>query len=128
MIPAEHKQDIVQTGISFMRAITEAYGSDEGLKLWNTIADTLDPEIKGQILFAMLTGDFSGRVRIVSLSSGADIITAIRALRNATNLSLKEAKDAVTALRDLGRPIVFEVNHQKRSQITSDLRAAGLIT
>ena len=53
------KASIVQSGISFMRSITEVYGSDEGMKLWDTIADTLDPQIKGHIFFAMITGEFN---------------------------------------------------------------------
>jgi hypothetical protein len=45
MIPSEHKAEIITTGINFMRAITEAYGSDEGMRLWDTIATTLDSDI-----------------------------------------------------------------------------------
>ena len=66
MIPAEHKEDIIQSGINFMRVITEAYGTDEGMKLWDTIATTLDPDVKGQIFFAMLTGDYNGIINVAS--------------------------------------------------------------
>ena len=62
MIPAAYKEDIIQSGINFMRSITEAYGSDEGLRLRDTIASTLDPDVKGEIFFAMLTGDHCGAV------------------------------------------------------------------
>jgi len=55
MIPVEHKEDVIQSGINFMRAITSAYGTDEGIKLWDTIANTLDTDVKGEIFFAMLT-------------------------------------------------------------------------
>lgn len=127
MISNEHKEDIVHTGISFMRAITEAYGNDEGLKLWDAIGSTLDPDVRGHILFAMLTGDFSGRIRVTGTVHGVQMVPAIKAIRAATNWGLKEAKDAVDALRELGRPIVFECHHAKRGQIVSDLRAAGLI-
>ena len=60
MIPAAYKEDIIQIGINFMRSITEAYGTDEGMKLWDTIASTLDPDVKGEIFFDMLTGDYNG--------------------------------------------------------------------
>ena len=66
MIPAEFKEDIIQSGINFMRVITEAYGTDEGMKLWDTIATTLDPDVKGQIFFAMLTGDYNGIINVAS--------------------------------------------------------------
>ena len=72
MIPAEHKAEIIQSGMNFMRAITEVYGTDEGMKLWDTIASTLDPDIKGQIFFAMLTGEYNNIITINSHRPGAN--------------------------------------------------------
>ena len=95
MIPADFKEDIIQSGINFMRSITEAYGTDEGMKLWDTIASTLDPDVKGQIFFAMLTGDYNGVVSISSAQAGSDRVWRIKAIRSVTDpsLGLKEAKD-----------------------------------
>ena len=63
-IPAEHRHDIIQSGIDFLRSITEAYGSEEGMKLWDNIAGTLDPDVKGSIFFAMITGNHVVFIRI----------------------------------------------------------------
>ncbi len=62
MIPQDHNNAVISTGLHFLRAITEAYGSDQGMQLWETIADTLDPDVKGQIFFAMLTGTHNDTV------------------------------------------------------------------
>ena len=62
MIPEEHKAAIITSGISFLRSITEAYGSDEGMKLWDAIADTLDPSVKGEIFFAILRGEYQDHI------------------------------------------------------------------
>lgn len=126
MIPFEHKEDIIQTGMSFMRAITEAYGVDEGMKLWDNIASTLDPDVKGQIFFAMLTGEYTTTINVSSHIVGADRVRMIKAIRNVDrrSLGLKEAKD-MTDLLSSGKSIKLEVNPEYRAMGMSELRKAG---
>ena len=124
MIPAEHKEDIIQSGINFMRSITEAYGTDEGMKLWDTIATTLDPDVKGQIFFAMLTGDYNGVISIASTQAGSDRVWRIKAIRAVTGLGLKEAKD-LSDLLDNGKTIKLNINPKQRNQALAELRNAG---
>lgn len=128
MIPESNREDVVQNGISFMRAITEAYGSEEGLKLWDTIATTLDPDLKGQIFFAMLTGNAPGRIRIVRIDPGCvnNKVGQIKAVRAASGWSLKEAKDAVDELGALGRHIIIECAPELRASHIAQLRQSGL--
>ncbi len=124
MIPEQYKEDIIQSGINFMRSITEAYGSDEGMKLWDTISSVLDPDIKGEIFFALLTGEYNGQVTLSSYQPGSDRIWRIKSIRVATGLGLKEAKDLSDAL-DAGRSIKLNVNPKKRNEILGELRNAG---
>ena len=63
-IPVEHKEAIVGSGLEFMRSITSCYGSEEGMKLWEVIAGTLDPSVKGEIFFAMITGEYNSNLRV----------------------------------------------------------------
>ena len=129
MIPEDFKEDIIQNGINFMRSITEAYGSDEGLRLWGAIADTLDPDIKGQILFAMLTGRYHGQIRITrsDFSAGAsNIVEKIKAVRAASGMGLKDAKDAIDNLRDSNKPIQFDIPADQRVSTITRLRDVGL--
>lgn len=124
MIPAEFKEDIIQSGINFMRSITEAYGTDEGMKLWDSIANTLDPDVKGQIFFAMLTGDYNGQVSISSFQSGSDRVWRIKSIRTVTGLGLKEAKD-LSDLLDSGKTIKLNINPKQRNEALAELRNAG---
>ena len=124
MIPAEHKEDIIQSGIDFMRSITEAYGTDEGMKLWDTIAATLDPDVKGQIFFAMLTGDYNGVISVSSVQAGSDRVWRIKSIRSVTGLGLKEAKD-LSDLLDAGKTIKLNIDPKKRNQALAELRNAG---
>ena len=41
MIPHEHKGEVISTGISFLRSITLAFGSETGMELWDTIINNI---------------------------------------------------------------------------------------
>lgn len=124
MIPAEHKEDIIQSGINFMRSITEAYGTDEGMQLWEKIASVLDSDIKGQIFFAMLTGEFNGIISISSRRPDANRVALIKSIRVVTGLGLKEAKD-LSDLLDSGKTIKLNVDPKTRNLSLTELRNAG---
>lgn len=124
MIPTEFREDIIQSGINFMRSITEAYGTDQGMKLWDTISDTLDADIKGQIFFAMLTGEYNGTITIASHQPSANRLAMIKAIRVVTGLGLKEAKDLSDTL-STGKAIKVPCNPKKRNDCLHELRDAG---
>lgn len=127
MIPEGHKEDIIHTGIEFIRTITEAYGNDEGMKLWDTISSVLDPSVKGEIFFAMLTGDYSGNITVNGTQhSRINKIATIKAIRSVTNLGLKEAKDLSDVL-DSGNSIKIKVEGKRRAAAVAELRAASLL-
>ena len=104
MIPAEHRSDIIQDGICFMKSITKCYGSEAGMELWDKIAEVLDPSVKGDIFFAMITGEFGEKVRIsISPYSKQNVypahkVSMIKSIRQATGIDLKSAKDLVERL------------------------------
>lgn len=124
MIPAEHKGQIISAGMHFMRAITEAYGVDDGMRLWDTIASTLDPDVKGEIFFAMITGDYNDRIHVRQI--GHDRVAVIKAFRNhdKRRLGLKEAKD-LSDLCQSGKVITLEIEPKHRIQIERELMAIG---
>lgn len=124
MIPAEYKESIIQSGINFMRNITEAYGADEGMKLWDSISSTLDPDVKGQIFFAMLTGEYNGVITISSHKFGANRVSMIKAIRVVTGLGLKEAKDLSDDLSG-GKSIKLNCDPKRRDLYLQELRNAG---
>lgn len=124
MIPTEHKQDVIQSGINFMRSITEAFGTDEGMKLWDTIAETLDSDVKGQIFFAMLTGEYNGIITLTGAMQSANRITLIKAVRSVSGLGLKEAKDVCDGLWE-GKPQKLNVEPKNRNFALRELRNAG---
>lgn len=126
MIPDQHRDAVISNGLHFMRAITEAYGAEEGMRLWETIAGTLDPDIKGQIFFAMLTGTYNDTIvlRRAQASGIANRVAAIKEIRNWTGMGLKEAKDASDAVES-GRSVRITVKPQEHHSAMRALRAVG---
>ena len=130
MLPEEYKTAIITDGMQFMRTITEAYGADEGLKLWDTIASTLDPEVKGQIFFAMITGEYNSKLH-VSVKPPApgqpfNAIPAIKAIRTVTGYGLKEAKDMWDEMKDRGARITLTVSPDSLKRCRTELINGGL--
>lgn len=121
----EHMDAIVSDGIAFIRSITNAYGSEEGMKLWETIADTLDPNIKGKIFFAMLTGGHDDRVTMSSIGNGANKIACIKYIRQYTGYGLVEAKNAYESVA-FGQAVTLKVDPKQRRAFINDLRANGM--
>jgi ribosomal protein L7/L12 len=124
-IPVEHKEAIICSGIEFMKSITECYGSDEGMKLWDSIADTLDTSVKGEIFFAMISGQYTTTVR--AGGSVNDRVASIKTIRTYTGLGLKEAKDLSDEMQS-GKTVTLKLQDPKqRVNAIRDLRHVGHI-
>jgi ribosomal protein L7/L12 len=107
-----------------MRSITEAYGADEGMRLWETIVNTLDGDVKGQIFFAMITGTHNNRIVLKRVGANTDRVARIKEIRNWTVLGLKEAKD-ISDMAELGKPTSITVKPQEYGSAVVGLRKVG---
>lgn len=126
-ISDEHMDAIVNDGIAFLRSITTAYGSDTGMELWDTIANTIDPDIKGKIFFAMLTGSHEDRVTLSGAVAGTNKINCIKIIRQYTGLGLSESKNAYENASDYGQKVPLKVNPKQRREFIDELRLNGMI-
>lgn len=127
MITDEHMDAIVSDGIAFIRSITTAYGSDTGMELWDTIANTLDPAIKGKIFFAMLTGSHEDRVTLTGSVAGSNKIACIKIIRQYTGMGLAESKHAYENAGDYGQTVAVKVDPKQRRAFIDELRQNGMI-
>jgi ribosomal protein L7/L12 len=124
----EHMDAIVSDGIAFLRSITTAYGSETGMELWDTIANTIDPSIKGKMFFAMLTDSHEDRVvTLTGAVHSANKITCIKLIRQYTGLGLTEAKNAYESPVNYGQPVALKVNPNERRHMIDELRYNGMI-
>jgi len=123
-------KQLVNSGLSFIRQITERYGVAEGAQIWENIMTHVDDEAKGAIMFAMLTGQTGSEIKLSKVPPD-QLINAIRAVRIATGLGLKEAKDLVDGV--MGRngpaaPTTLKIESDiKRETLKRDLSLIGAI-
>lgn len=89
---------VIRDGIRFLESLTRHYGQEEGLRIWEGIGEVVGADVKGQIFFAMLTGETSNRVGFrQGTAAHGYAVPCIKAIRGATGMGLKEAKDAFDA-------------------------------
>lgn len=129
MIPEYERSNIIMSSIMFIRAITKAYGSEEGMELWSRIAEVLDPAIKGEVFKAMLVGEYDGLVRINGLDRNKfNKIGVIKLIRNTDKrrLDLKEAVDVIRGL-EAGKSFDLQVAENTRAEVCMQLQSMGVI-
>lgn len=125
----DDRYQLVFDSINFMQSIVRYYGQERGLDMWEKIADACDPELKGEIFVAMLTGEFNGRITISRVNDGSNAVSCIKAIRSVDNrrLGLKEAKDMYDNLKYGNKTITVEVESKNRTTAVKELRQAGFV-
>jgi ribosomal protein L7/L12 len=85
---------VIGDGIMFLQSLTEHYGSEKGIEVWNAMGDTMGAEVKGKIFFSMLCGHTGRRVKFKADNAAAsNAVAVIKCIRTHTGLGLKESKD-----------------------------------
>jgi hypothetical protein len=127
----DNRDRLVNAGISFMHTITDIYGAEKGMELWTVIADTIDPDLKGAIFMALLTGNYhQDRIHVKQPFQGpmSSKVSLIKCIRNydKRNLGLKEAKDIADSLES-GVVEVLQVRPEIRPTFVVELRKLGMV-
>ena len=129
-ITSTQRQQLVDASLHFMRAIGNIYGSDRAMDMWNTLADTVNPDLKGWTFEAMLLDRLGEGIVITKLSTYSNKLGVIKAIRtwDRRNLGLKEAKDMYEALEGGNHtPITLEVTHERARAAGAELLALGCV-
>ncbi len=128
------RDTIVMSGLQFMRSITEAYGADKGMLVWDKITETLGNDIKGAIFFRLMTGDGESTVTVTATNtktaqtgnSSGNFIEYIKTVRTFTGHGLKEAKEFCDKT-ELGIASNLVVPFNKKIEFVRALRKVGVI-
>lgn len=119
---------LVFNSLNFVQSITKNYGAEQGMAMWDTIADTIDRRLKLEVFKAMIGGaQVEGRIRIIGAQPSADKITLIKTLRSITGYGLKEAKDSIDSLHYNGSCIDIKVAYHEHSRAVRELQQAGFM-
>lgn len=123
----DQKRELTDSGLMFLRAVGNVYGSDRAMEMWHTIADAVNPDLKGWTFEAMLLGRMESSIVITSFAQFVNKISIIKAIRtwDRRGLGLKEAKDMYDGLIESGKEIVLEVNHNRVSYAAEEFRSLG---
>lgn len=118
------QDEVILDGIRFMESLSRRYGAEHAIAVWDKIGEALGSDVKHQVFFAMLTGETSNRMR-VSRGTCTEAVGAIRAIRQATGMGLKEAKDLwdLTAVKTV---TVDGVQRDTRAAFERELRSLGM--
>lgn len=126
---------LVSDGLRFLRSITDYYGHERGMEVWEAMGEAMGKEVKGKVFFAMLTGKTPNRVtfrrppnmKVASFgsSSGIPVVQVIKLIREYTGLGLKEAKDKWDQCIDFA--VSVEVKDGEAHSFERKLRDFGMI-
>jgi hypothetical protein len=113
---SENIEEIVDTGIPFLNAITTHYGTETGFALWTKLCESMPTEVRDGIFLAMLSGQSPRTVRVKGYS-GNNNIERIKTLRTVSGLGLKEAKDLDDGIVNHGQSfnLTYKPEYSRRS-------------
>jgi hypothetical protein len=100
--------ELIHSGIMFLRDLSQYYGDERAMKLWEELRDGMGREVQNAILMTMLRGNYS-RQATVTMSVPREytkFIEAIKNVRQASGYGLKDAKDFVEMVSDKGPQIL----------------------
>ena len=118
---------LVFNSLNFVQAITKNYGAEQGMAMWDTIANTIDRRLKLEVFRAMMDGDRAeGHVKIIGAYPSSDKIHLIKTLRQFTKMSLAEAKKMIEDLQT-GNWLYVTVPYHEHPTAIVEFRKAGFI-
>lgn len=118
---------LVFNSLNFVQSITKNYGAEQGMAMWDTIANTIDRRLKLEVFKAMMNSSQSeGRMRIIGVHPSSDKIQLIRTLRQFTGMGLKEAKDGIEDLC-FGKHMEVQVSYHEQPKALAEFRAVGFM-
>lgn len=124
-LSSEEKIKIVHVSIELMKTLTEIWGSDRGMELWEKISEALGNDIKGEIFFGMITGKYkSGSLNIKTVSTN-HYVMMIKQVKTATGFGLKEAKDFCDYVKNVGPKILDCGDRDRASILAKELMEIG---
>jgi ribosomal protein L7/L12 len=120
-------EDLVFAGVEFIREVTRAYGPERGQAIFEALGPAMGADVKGAVFLAMLTGEFETLNVKFSLPIGFGTyrkVEAIKAIRSANGMGLKEAKD-LAELAEWKEATTKCITREKAKELRIALRDVG---
>ncbi len=126
-LPDESLNRVITDGLRFLESLTNHYGSEKGMEIWEAIGTAVGTEVKGKIFFAMTTGRRSGKIGFQAGNAAftQQAVPVIKCIRTYTGSGLKEAKDLWDNSKS--QTVFVEVDPEQQIYFERDMRALGCI-
>jgi len=118
-------EQVISDGLQFVKSLTDYYGPEKGMEVWNTLSESVGKSLHNKIFMAMLTGKSFMTVTFAANNSG-NAIPVIKCIRQHTGLGLKEAKDYWDASKITSQTIKVAKTDIAR-EFRDELRKLGCI-
>ena len=122
-LPGELRNSLICASMDFLRALAECSSPEAADAAWNTIADTVHPSLKHDLLMRMLSG--GAQQSVILTDCGANFINCIKTIRQYTSMGLKDAKDLCDRVRGGAPQRIRLDNWRQRRACLADFQAAG---
>jgi len=122
----KYSRKLIHNAVEFLRAANEELEDGLGEEQVYAMLDAFDPALKRQLMMEMLMGQTGSVIRIQSTRSEMrQKIEAIKYVRSATGLGLKEAKEVIdTADYGVGE-ISGDWGHDAVNALARNLQSTG---
>jgi ribosomal protein L7/L12 len=110
-----------------MSAITDAFGAEEGLVVWDKMAEHIGQEFHQRVFMAMLSGQTSCHVRVIgkNVYEAGLFIDLIKTIRKYTGLGLKEAKDIADGINNGATETIKIMKSTDRRHFIEEIKKSG---
>jgi hypothetical protein len=133
---SEQADIVIPAALDFQSIITDALGLEQGLKFNEALLNAVSADVRGQVLFAQLTGSYTSSGVIVKKFPGTHPefqsvrVAAIKLIREYSGLGLKEALDLINALAVAPQTVTIQKSakqslSQRRREFQSKIRQLG---
>jgi hypothetical protein len=125
------KTQLIRDSIQFMKSMSQHFGAEEGMRLWNSIAETLGSELKQEIFFSLLTGQSGPSIKLECQQGQHSIVDQqrvplVKLIRSHAGCDLKTGIDLMRKLSS-GEPVDVIVDPHRRQAAMEDFRSFGLL-
>lgn len=99
----EFPTSLIVSARNLLRDITKYYGDEQGMKMWRSLKEGMGEDLQNAVLMGLLRGiKYDLKIRTHGPRESRMFINAIKAVRGATGYGLKDAKDFMDQVENVG--------------------------
>ena len=94
---------LIVSARNLLRDITKYYGDEQGMKMWRSLKEGMGEDLQNAVLMGLLRGiKYDLKIRTHAPKESRLFINAIKTVRHATGDGLKDAKDFMDQVENVG--------------------------